>query len=399
MLLFTNEAGPLKTRVLQKTCARLGLTLLTVATIQFAAPTGGATELNTPEETQPAAPSATPEESADARAQRGRDSALASVQLQRATALLGKKVEDRNFRTVGKLDDLILDLASGQAIAGLVGSGSKSQATLVPARAFWVADKGEIVLRASRSEFRGAPPLAQAVSGSVPEARSVDQTFRYFHQNPPAPEPVALVSARALIGATLLSDSNDRLGQVLEIMLDVPLGQVVYFVVQPLAGDATAPDLYVVPPPAVKRDATGALVLASGQAHFLAGPHFQKAFWTDLSFAELAVAVHEHYGLSPTGRPSDPERQPARALIQGTEATPTAAPARSDEEITKAILVTLVRDDKSWPERGITMKTISGRVTLGGRVKNEKERLRILAVVGGIVGPANVDDHLEVQPE
>jgi len=322
--------------------------------------------------------------------------------LQRATLLLHKKVEDRSFGGVGKLTDLILNLPSGQVVAGVVGSSPTSRQTLVPAQAFWVVDKNEIVLRVTRRTFRRAPAFEPAVYGCPPEPGSVVQAFGYFHEEPPALASGAAagsVCATTLIGSPLLSNSNATLAHVQDVMLDVPRGRVVYLVVEPLAGEGAPADLYVVPPAAVKREPTGALSLALGQADFLAGPRFQRTFWSAVNFPELGMAVNEHYGLSTGSEAFATAREPARAFVPGTNTSNSAAPGPSDEAITQAILQEIVREGRSWPARGVTINTSKGHVTLSGPVKNEQQRRQIVADVARIVGPTNVNDHLEVHSE
>ncbi len=198
------------------------------------------------------------------------------------------------------------------------------------------------------------------------------------------------------MGAPLISQDNQPLGQLDSIMVDLPAGQVVYLVVKPSVGGDPQRDRYVLPPSSVKRDASGqTLVLKADQAHFVAGPHFQPEFWVDMSRPELAAAVREHY---PTqASTADPTRQPVRARLE----TPSSvtAPAASDEEITRAvkrqIMSALALDAEGFITQGIKVKTVNGRVTLTGHLKNEKEKQQVVTAAERAAGAGRVDDQLE----
>jgi sporulation protein YlmC with PRC-barrel domain len=308
--------------------------------------------------------------------------------INRTTALVGKKVMTREEKGLGKVEDLMLDLSTGQVIAALVSVGTDDQLATVPARCFWTASKSKILLNTDRQTFESAARCPKADLAQTWEPSRLNESFQHFGQRAPeAPAPGAsgFCSAVRLIGMRVVSQTNEALGQVEDIMVDVPAGRIAYLVIQPVGVAGAQSSLYVVPPQATRIDVTGAsLTLKADQAHFLAGPHFQQGYWTDMARPELAAAVLQHYGLQPVaaGQP-DPTRQPSRLRV-GT----------SDQDITVAIVTEIVRNDRAFPTRDLKITTTQGRVTLTGRVKNEKQKQQLGDAAARVVGAENVNNQL-----
>ena len=323
--------------------------------------------------------------------------------LSRTTALIGKKVLTREEKGLGKVEDLILDLSTSQVVAALVSASADDQLTPVPARSFWTATKNMILVSTDQKTFESAPRFPKADSTQTLEAGHLNESFRHFGQR--APEATAAASggfcsAVGLVGLHLVSRTNEPLGQVEDIMVDVPVGRIAYVVIQPAAGTGSLDNLYVVPPQAVRLDAPGrSLVLKADQAHFLAGPHFQKDYWTDMARPELMAAMLKHYDLQAgVSAQPDPTRQPVRALIETPGAPSQAPPARTDQQITAAIATEIVRNNNAFPTRDFKITTTQGHVTLTGRVSTESQKQQLGAAAARVVGAENVDNQLNPPP-
>lgn len=338
--------------------------------------------------------------------QRDPVSSLDAVRLgliSRTTALIDRKVMTREEKDLGKVADLILDLSTGQVLAALISSGAHDPLTPVPARSFWTASKSKILLSTDRQTFESAPHFPKADSTQTLEAGRLSESFRHFGQK--APEASAagsggFCSAVGLVGLRLVSRTNEPLGQVADIMVDLPVGRIAYVVIQPAAGTGSLDNLYVVPPQAVRMDAAGrSLVLKADQAHFLAGPHFQRDFWTEMARPELMAAMLKHYDLQAgVSAQPDPTRQPVRALIETPGAPSQAPPARTDQQITAAIATEIVRINNAFPTRDFKITTTKGHVTLTGRVRTESQKQQLGAAAARVVGAENVDNQLNPPP-
>lgn len=220
--------------------------------------------------------------------------------LQRAGGLLDKKVQDEKGKKLGKVSDFLLDLTTGDAIFILVAANNDAELIPVPATAYSYFIGNRVVLGVEREVFAAAPriPRANPLSALEPERRKT--TFRYFQR--PEPDVASarrdeFASAVRLANTPLDCKAGAPVGQVKELMLDVAQGRIVYLIVAPNPGIASASDLYLVPPVAVVASTRRRLVLDMEPKKFLAGPRFQKEYWADLASPALAAEVQAQFGL------------------------------------------------------------------------------------------------------
>ena len=316
------------------------------------------------------------------------------------TALIGTKVRDSGDSSVGKLEDVILDLATGEAVAAVFSGASDTQVTPVPARSFRIATRNKIMVNADKKTLKGAPCLPKADLSQAPELGSLSRSFTYFDQEASKMSAAGkLSSATRLVHQELRSQDNEPLGLVEDIVVNLPAGRALYLLIKPTTAAEVQKALYAVQPQSVQPDATGhALVLRASQAHFLAGPHFQQEYRTELCSPEFAVAVRRHYAQQEA--PAAPHPAPpaqASASSEASAANSQPAPIRSDEEITQAVVTEIVRNDSYFSIRDLKITTSNGRVTLASRVKNEKQRQQLVAAAARVVGTENVENQLQTR--
>jgi sporulation protein YlmC with PRC-barrel domain len=215
------------------------------------------------------------------------------------SVLVGLNVRDRDHKSLGKIVDLVLDFEGGRVMATLLPA-SKGQITALPAMSYSFVSKVILLAETDRKTFNSAPSLPKGTKAEGLDSKSLAPPFQHFGQKLPLPADGAgrLHSAVAVVGATLLSQENEPLGNVKEIEVDLAHGRIIYLVVDPLPSATTAGRLFTLPPLAVQPDPPRrALVLKVSRAHFLAGPSIPRTFATDMVFPEHAIALLKHYGL------------------------------------------------------------------------------------------------------
>jgi hypothetical protein len=212
---------------------------------------------------------------------------------------------------------------------------------------------------------------------------SLQASFRYFGDNRIPQADVAYFSAAALTGMTVRGQDHQVLGQLKDIMVDVPCGRIAYLVVEPAAGKG---DLYPVPPITVLNVSADGLVLRTDREHLLAGPHFSSEFWSDLAFPEMATSVCRHYQVPPA------HATPIAAVAK----PPASSTPPSDQQITQAVLAEIARVAGNSEKPNINVITSKGRVTLNGTVRNEAQKKQVAEAAQRVAGAANVEDHLEI---
>ena len=318
-----------------------------------------------------------------------------------SSALIGEKVKDRNDRALGRIDDLILNLASGRVVVALIDSGGNTQ-TPVPPQSFQTPRKGMVVLDVEKRLFESAPRLPKTDSRSALDATGLEKTFHHFGQT--ATETLngnatALASAASLRGVRLLSKDNEPSGLVHDTMVDLVTGRIVYLVVQPGAAPDLRSALYLVPPAAVQPDsASPLLVLKADRAHFLAGRSFQREFPTEACMPDMAADVFRHYGLP---LPIPAALDPASGSLNACDGTPGApnptTPSRADVGMSKTIWDEIVRGANGVIVLSIKITTVNGQVTLTGKVKDEPQERLIVSVAQRIAGVGRVDNQLQIR--
>jgi sporulation protein YlmC with PRC-barrel domain len=251
---------------------------------------------------------------------------------------------------------------------------------------------------ADQKAFQAAPRLSQIQSGVQ---NGLPQSYRHFQQALPQPpiESRLLVSAAALTGKPVFGSANEMLGQVQDMAVDLPVGRVVYVTIQPVAGPGTEGKLYVVPPAAVKVDGSGKLLLPASRERFVAGPYFQKAFSTDILDRELVKSLYAYY----LPRAAAPKSDGGQSAVQAAAApgmpapATVSAPAGSDSETTKAVMMEILNEGKVALRGDVQITTRRGRVKLAGTARNEREKQFVLEAARRVVGVAFVDDTLLVK--
>jgi hypothetical protein len=110
----------------------------------------------------------------------------------------------------------------------------------------------------------------------------------------------------------VLNNSQQTIGKVETIALDVPKGRDLYTIISPSSDLNLGNNYYALPPQALKLNADAkALVTDVTREKLSSAPHFAKDDWAELSDMAWAQKVYQYYGqpatfqtgaLQPTGR-------------------------------------------------------------------------------------------------
>jgi sporulation protein YlmC with PRC-barrel domain/serine/threonine protein kinase len=321
--------------------------------------------------------------------------------LERASQLIGKPVRSNDSKKIGELEDVALDLSAGRALGALLSSGAK--ATPVPAESFTEASINKsargvaITLDVDKTKFADAPPFPPAKWGRRIDAASLAEAFHYFGRDWPgaAANPAGCSSGTNIIGTPLTDQAGIPLGEVEDLMIDLPEGKVVFLVIKPDV--SVDPDsqsyLYVLPPATVQFGANDrSLVLQASRDLFVHGVsnRFEKTFWVAVAHEDLAARVYQYYGYAAGG--SNVVAGTSPPAQGGTE---TRGSGASDKQIITAFLVEIVNEGLPMPSRDEFKATVeNGRLTLRGRVKNEKLKEAFGKAAERVAGAGKVDNQL-----
>jgi sporulation protein YlmC with PRC-barrel domain len=314
--------------------------------------------------------------------------------MKQASTLIGCKSLDQNGKSVGKIREILLDLHTGELLVTLIAA-PKSELIPVPATSYLMASKGHFVIGTERKALKTAPRIPKTSVAFGLDASSLAPSFQFFNRtlaSSPDLHSRLLCTGTGLLGTPLLSSQRELLGKVKDIEVDLLHGRIVYLLIEPAPGVAAPDELIAVPPVLAQPDPAGrALVLASDRTHFAAGPRFTKAFSTDIVFPEMAKRICRHYGLEAALASmaelanANPANNQTRGQVQ-----------RPDDQITQAVLGELIRR-RTWSVLlEVSVTTRHGRVTITGKVKDQKQKAELVAAAERVAGAGNVEDRIEV---
>jgi hypothetical protein len=291
--------------------------------------------------------------------------------------------------------DLVFDLGSGRVVCALVSpAGHRDLLLSVPPQQFLAVDVDDIVVALDKSQLAGAPEFAR---------ERLEETYRYFNAKPywdAKTGPSNTQRYSELLAADTRNKANEHLGRIVNFMVDLPAGRVIFVVV---SLDGTENSLYAVPPSAmtIGSDRT-ALLAGISQARMSQLAHPDPYFWSQMTDPAWAVKVYRWYGLEPEfadgPKPVETKQTPP-ARTENSSPTPVLAQGKSDAEVTQVIVSAIMRDnlDDALAVKNLRVTTVNGRVVLSGKVKNAGQKQQILAAAETVVGAANLDNQLELR--
>jgi sporulation protein YlmC with PRC-barrel domain len=250
---------------------------------------------------------------------------------QRASTMPGVSVKDHAGHKVGKLQDVVLDLNSGHVFCALVTANKGGSIAAVPGKSFFATSAREAVLDAREVNLPGAPLVGGPDLPAL--VNSLKNSYDYFNQKVfwgGAVAPAGLWKSSELLGMSVRNPANESLGQVVDVMIDLPTARVTFVVVSFAGGES---DLYVVPPGAFQ--STGgrsSLVLNADRTKVAALAHSDGFFWVNMSDANWALAAYRNFGQNADFDPAgagfdrDQTRENVRGKVDAAVGTPPVQP-------------------------------------------------------------------------
>jgi hypothetical protein len=212
-----------------------------------------------------------------------------------------------------------------------------------------------------------------------------------------------LQQASKLIGMTVKNRQDETLGDVENLLVDLPSGRLVAVVLSSGGFLGMGDELSAVPPTALQFSADrDSLQLDATKEKLSSAPHFKANQWPDFAQPEQAGGVYRAYQVEPyftTDATTDADNtrrnvrdrndQTLTPLDQGNSPADRRTTASIRKEIGAA-------DNLSVNAKNVKIITQDGRVTLRGPVNSAEEKRLIGEIANRIARAANVDNQLEV---
>ncbi|HEX7260444.1 MAG TPA: PRC-barrel domain-containing protein [Luteolibacter sp.] len=203
--------------------------------------------------------------------------------------------------------------------------------------------------------------------------------------------------ASEIIGTQVKNASDETIGEVQDLVIDLVSGEVLAVVVASGGFLGMADTLSAVPVSAVRYDVSAKSFKTKLTKEQLAGaPSFKKTEWPDYG-DETTRSKLRKYRDSLGGDHTAPDntarnrKDDVNPMDQGNSA--------SDLKITKNIRASIVNADLSFDAKNIKVITKDGHVTLKGVVKHHSEHEAILKLAKSHVDAAHITDELKMKSE
>lgn len=253
------------------------------------------------------------------------NSTAAFSDVERGSTLIGKNVR-ADGRTVGELDNVVVDLESGRVLYAIVDLGKEKVA--VPPGIFKRGSGSALEINATREQLSDAPRFTSqsASDGELAKASLVYQAHEHFGQTAwwqgsAAPDQGSFNNVHRLtdLNGTRIKNVQDApVGEVQNAVVDLPAGRVVYVVMTPTSELDPKGAFYALPPQSLTRASASprerVLVTDLDKAKLASAPQFGRNDWNRIQDRSFASQVYSHYGkqpyfdsggtLTPTGRDS-----------------------------------------------------------------------------------------------
>lgn len=237
--------------------------------------------------------------------------------VERANKLIGREVIGSDNQKLGKIDNFVIDLNSGRILYAVVGSGGllgvEERRIAVPSSAFAQTESDTVQLSVDKEKFLNGPRFTSENerAEALGQPSYVQQVDQYYGRKSLSEETSFNNVQRAskLIGTKLDNASNERIGKVEDLAIDLAMGRAVYVIVSPASRLNLGDNYLALPPSTLTWNADQKALNCDIPTDKLSGaPRFSTADWSNLSNPTFALQVYSYYGKQfehgprPTGR-------------------------------------------------------------------------------------------------
>jgi len=237
--------------------------------------------------------------------------------VEEASRLIGMNVGNARGVTIGKLTDIVVDLDAGRVVYGVVDlSGRAGSKAVAPQSLSLAGDDKSLRFTGEQSKLTAAP--AWGTSTDPNNAEFAGRVYTHFGQQHDWFEASRNFRnarrATEVMKAKVENSQNENVGQVQNLMVDLPRGRVLYVILSaaPMVGRAN--HLLAVPPNAFTPGSDrNTLLTGLDKAKLEGAPRFSRTNLRELATPAKAAEIYRYYDkqaywntsdLTPTGRDS-----------------------------------------------------------------------------------------------
>ena len=332
----------------------------------------------------------------------------------KASDLLGMSVRNHQGKKLGRVQEVAVDVESGRVLQVILNRGllvhEDDRIKAVPPEALHHDVTGQVLhLAASREKLQAAPRFTTAQWAEHSDPAHVSAVYAHYGESSPAatgrPEPRTGPARKLskLWGARVNNLQAEKIGRVDDLLVDLPAGRIVTFVVSSRSTRGAGDELTSLPPGALRTTPDrSALQLDSSREMLSSAPHFEANQWPDFTEPGAASGLAAYRGAPDSTNQvaalPDDTRRNVRDRLDQALAPGVRGDSRTDADITAQIRQAMM-DGKELAEsaKNTTVTTQNGRVTLRGTVNTAGEKITLGDIANRVARPENVDNQLNVR--
>lgn len=233
------------------------------------------------------------------------------VQVGQADKVYGNEVISSDNQKLGKLNNLMVDIESGRILYGVIGA-SKGRIAVPPGiftSTLPGSDKN-LHVNVTKAKLEAAPQFSSGEDKAENwgQASFASQVYSYFGQSPwwqgstPANQGSFhnVHKASQVISMKVENASNQPLGKIYNVMVDLPPGRLVYLLLEPDSTLNLGNNIYVLPPQTFTLSQDHKYLVSGIDKDKLAGaPHFASGQMPNFSDMTFASQVYNYFGKQP----------------------------------------------------------------------------------------------------
>jgi sporulation protein YlmC with PRC-barrel domain len=232
--------------------------------------------------------------------------------LLKASDLIGMSVERGNRKSVGKVEDIVVGLETGRAVAIIVALNENNTLRAVPPGVLHYDLLQKVIhLKTTPEKVALAPVLERPTWKKSLAPEKLAALYRHYDAEPPfavsgkgtknSPPPLGTTEmATKLDGAPVKNLKSEQIGQVQNCMVDLSTGRIPFVVIATGEFIGKKDALSPVPAQAMNYDKGRAMLVLDVDRETLARmPHFKATAWPNITKGSYLADIYAAYGVKP----------------------------------------------------------------------------------------------------
>lgn len=230
----------------------------------------------------------------------------------KASDLIGMTVYNHQGKKLGRVQEVAVDVESGRVVQVILNRGllihEDDRIKAVPPEALHPDHRAKVLhLDASNKKLQSGPRFVSTQWAEHSDTAHVSAVYAHYNDDGVAktglPElrPGQAQKLSKLLGGRVNNLQDEKIGRVENLLVDLPVGRIVTFVVSSRNPRGAGDELTSLPPGALRTTPNrSALQLDSSREMLSSAPHFEANNWPDFTQTDPASGLAGAYRGAPS---------------------------------------------------------------------------------------------------